>query len=250
MGLSSVCDDTDGSEISQGLCAALPHLVNLKRFDLRHIYIGDKMTEVMNSINAPNLKVICLSGSHLSGCGRALVNCLTKLPFLKYLNLNSCKMSANETEEVVCSLPKSCPFLVSILLQGSDLSTTKLDVVVQQLPKLKILNISKCIMDNKEILKTAENAPLGLRILAISNILGGKGVLEEAALYSVIKERHSLMYLCVSEDQISPDGRKKLAAVLAPRLGHLMTEGHNSPWWKNYIIYYNSIAAACMEDLI
>ena len=250
LGLYSVCDDTDGTEISQGLGAALPNLVNLKRFDLRDIFLGESRKVVITSINAPKLRMLSLSGTDLSGSGGALVDCLTNLQILKYLNLNFCNLFADEMQKVVYSLPKCCPLLASLLLKGNNLSTTKLYTVVQQLHNLKILNIGRCIVNEKEILKTADNTPLGIQILDIASIIGDEGVLEEVAFCSLLKTRTSMKYLCVSENQISSDGSMKIEDILAQRKGHLIVKGNNNPLMEEYTSYYNKIAADCVEDLI
>ena len=113
-----VYDITDTSpannDIARGLSKALPRLNRLKLIDIKNVNMGSAGSNVFGAFNAPNLKVLILHDTGLSGAGASFVSALNRFPSLAFLSLLNTGLTNDESLAVLNTLPSSCPDIVRL----------------------------------------------------------------------------------------------------------------------------------------
>ena len=134
------------SELSCRLCEVLDRLHNLIELDIRHTDLSEGGRQVLSSISHPHLRVLCLYDNRLNVEGEELKAALTRLPHLRFLNLNDSGLGGEELLCGLTQLPSSSPLLQGLLVGVHDLSSggDQLVQVVEALPQLRVLNIQNC----------------------------------------------------------------------------------------------------------
>ena len=249
--LYELSDSSDNNhDLVQGLSHTLHNLNKLLWFVLRDTPLGAEGGVVFSSISSPNIRVISLSNSIISGSGDRLTACLTRLPQLGYLSLSGCYLSKDEVQAVVAVFPQSCPRLSGLLMRGHDLTGSGLDQVVAKLPELKLLNIGSCIIDeNRGLEKIIENTQNDIEILTINDTVGRGKDLDDTKLCDVLKQRKHIKYLNVSGNQLSVRSQQKVRGVLDPTGGRLLVDaGSRHEHWEDLISHYNRIRDQCLKE--
>ena len=104
------------SELSCRLCEVLDRLHNLIELDIRDTDLSEGGRQVLSSISHPHLRALTLYKNRLNVEGEELKAALTRLPHLRYLELND---SGLRGEELLCGLtqlPSSSPLLQGLCL--------------------------------------------------------------------------------------------------------------------------------------
>ena len=236
------------SELSCRLCEVLDRLHNLIELDIRDTDLSEGGRQVLSSISHPDLRVLTLWGNRLCGQGEELKAALTRLPHLRYLNLNDSGLGGEELLCGLTQLPSSSPLLQGLSVGGHDLSSggDQLVQVVEALPQLRVLVIYRCQLVSSALCSILEKVNTNIEILTIND--NGPVTHRTPLILDHINECKSLTYMRVSSSQFSKSELSQLNSLLSAHGGRLLvdvTSKHAE--WRNYIKQFNRIRDECLS---
>ena len=248
----AIYDVIDGreknSELSCRLCEVLDRLHNLIYIDIRRTDLSEGGRQVLSSISHPQLRVLQLYNNRLNVQGEELKAALTRLPYLRYLNLNDSGLGGEELLCGLTQLPSSSPFLQGLLVGDHDLSSggDQLVQVVEGLPQLRLLVIERCQLVSSALCSILEKVNTNIEILAIN----GNGPVTDRTplILDHINECKSLTYMRVSSSQVSKSKRSKLNSLLSAHGGCLLVDPTNKhPQLDSCIKHIGRIRDKCLS---
>ena len=236
------------SELSCRLCEVLDRLHNLIDIDIRDTDLSEGGRQVLSSISHPELRVLNLIRNRLNVQGEELKAALTRLPQLRYLDLNDSGLGGEELLCGLTQLPSSSPLLQSLLVGGHDLSSggDQLVQVVEALPQLKVLVIDRCQLVSSALSSILEKVNTNIEILAINN--NGPVTDRKPLILDHINKCKSLTYMRVSSSQWSPAELSQLNSLLSAHGGCLLVDPTTKhALWNSYIGHFNRIRNQCLS---
>ena len=224
----NIYDVIDGreknSELSCRLCEVLDRLHNLIELDIRDTDLSEGGRQVLSSISHPQLRVLTLIDNRLNVEGEELKAALTRLPHLRYLNMNNSGLGGEELLCGLTQLPSSSPLLQGLLMGGHDLSSggDQLVQVVEALPQLRVLVISNCQLVSSALCSILEKVNTNIEVLDIH----GNGPVTDRTpvILDHINECKSLTYMDVSSSQFSQSELSQLNSLLSAHGGGLLVD--------------------------
>ena len=245
----NVIDDTDkNSDLSHHLSVSIQNLTRLIKIDIRDTNLSRGWREVLSSITSPHIRVLTLWADNLGGQGEVLEGILTRLPQLRYLNLNDSGLGWEEMLGVLYKLPVSSPLLQGLLVAGHDLSKAG-DRVVQALtglPKIRALNIENCKLQGTVMSNILHQINTDIEVLLLDR---NQPVPDTGpSVFDHIKQCQSLQYLKVSSSQFTKTALSQLNSSLSAQGGHLLvdaTPGHKE--WANVNKQLNRFCCECLN---
>ena len=249
----AIYDVIDGreknSELSCRLCEVLDRLHNLIELDIRYTDLSEGGRQVLSSISHLGLRVLTLWGNRLNVEGEELKAALTRLPHLRYLNLNDSGLGGEELLCGLTQLPSSSPLLQGLLVYNHDLSSSgdQLVQVVEALPQLRLLNIHRCQLVSSALCSILEKVNTNIEVLAIN----GNGPVTDRTpvVLDHINECKSLTYMLVSSSQFSKSELSQLNSLLSAHGGCLLVDPtirHSED--KNFKRHINRIFMECLSS--
>ena len=236
------------SELSCRLCEVLDRLHNLIELDIRDTDISEGGRQVLSSISHPHLRVLTLSHNRLNVEGEELKAALTRLPHLRYLNLNDSGLGGEELLCGLTQLPSSSPLLQGLLVGGHDLSSggDQLVQVVEALPQLRLLVIHRCQLVSSALCSILEKVNTNIEVLTIC---GNASVTDRTPLLvDHINECKSLTYMAVSSSQFSKSELSQLNSLLSAHVGCLLVDATSKhAEWRSYKRCINKIRDECLS---
>ena len=236
------------SELSCRLCEVLDRLHNLIYIDIRSTDLSEGGRQVLSSISHPHLRVLTLINNRLNVEGEELKAALTRLPQLRYLDLNDSGLGGGELLCGLTQLPSSSPLLQCLLVGGHDLSSggDQLVQVVEALPELRVLVISDCQLVSSALCSILEKVNTNIEILAIND--NGPVTDRQPLILDHINECKSLTYMSVSSNQFSKSEMSQLSSLLSAHGGRLLVDlTSKHPLWDSYIKHITRIADECLS---
>ena len=236
------------SELSCRLCEVLDRLHNLIELYIRDTDLSEGGRQVLSSISHPDLRVLNLINNRLNVEGEELKAALTRLPHLRYLNLNDSGLGGEELLCGLTQLPSSSPLLQGLLVGGHDLSSggDQLVQVVEALPQLRLLVISRCQLVSSALCSILEKVNTNIEVLEIHD--NGPVTDRTPLILDHITECKSLTYMLVSSSQFSQSELSQLNSLLSAHGGRLLVdvnEGHDL--WDSYIKHITRTAKECLS---
>ena len=248
LGIYDVIDGREkNSELSCRLCEVLDRLHNLIELYIRHTDLSEGGRQVLSSISQPHLRVLNLSYNRLNVEGEELKAALTRLPQLRYLNLNRSGLGGEELLCGLTQLPSSSPLLQSLLVGSHDLPSggDQLVQVVEALPQLRVLVISRCQLVSSALCSILEKVNTNIEILVIND--NGPVTDRTSLILDHINECKSLTYMRVSSSQFSKSELSKLNSLLSAHGGRLLVDaGPGHDLWDSLIKHINRIRDECL----
>ena len=249
LGIDNVIDGREkNSELSCRLCEVLDRLHNLILLDIRHTDLSEGGRQVLSSISHPHLRVLTLGDNRLNVEGEELKAALTRLPHLRYLNLNDSGLGGEELLCGLTQLPSSSPLLQGLLVAGHDLSSggDQLVQVVEALPELRLLVIKICKLVSSALCSILEKVSTNIEILDIRK---NAPVTDRTPLIlDHINECKSLTYMKVSSSQFSKSELSQLNSLLSAHGGCLLVDATNKhPQAKHYQKHITRIRNQCLS---
>ena len=238
------------SELSCRLCEVLDRLHNLIELYIRHIDLSEGGRQVLSSISHPQLRVLSLINNRLNVEGEELKAALTRLPHLRFLEMNDSGLGGEELLCGLTQLPSSSPLLQGLLVGGHDLSSggDQLVQVVEALPQLRVLVIDRCQLVSSALCSILEKVNTNIEILAIND---NGPVTDRKAfrpIFDHINECKSLTYMHVSSSQFSKSELSQLSSLLSVHKGRLLVDvTPKHPLWDSYIDHITRIAEECLS---
>ena len=236
------------SELSCRLCEVLDRLHNLIKLDIRRIDLSEGGRQVLSSISHPHLRALTLCDNRLNVEGEELKAALTRLPHLRYLQMNDSGLGGEELLCGLTQLPSSSPLLQGLNVGRHDLSSggDQLVQVVEALPQLRLLVIDRCQLVSSVLCSILEKVNKNIEILAIDR--------NEAVTYRKplildhINECKSLTYMGVSSSQFSQSELSQLDSLLSAHGGGLLVDlTSKHPLWDRFIKHITRIGEECLS---
>ena len=221
----------------------LPRLNKLKWVHIRDIHMVGTGSNLISVINSPDLRILCLSGTGLSGAGQSFTSALYRFPHLSYLDLFNSGLTKDESLTVLNTLPSSCPNVVYLSLDQPKFTSEETKPVFK-LKKLIALQINfETIEDWLRALGQFPQ-PLELIYLYGHPTMGN----ELNSFISVISSYTKLRYLGVNKDVLNYEGEDKLSKVMARKGGRLVVWRKDSQGWKEYCNQIDKLRDDCMSS--
>ena len=239
----------ENSELSCRLCEVLDRLHNLIDIDIRDTDLSEGGRQVLSSISHPDLRVLSLDGNRLNVLGEELKAALTRLPQLRYLDLNDSGLGGEELLCGLTQLPSSSPLLQGLLVAGHDLSSggDQLVQVVNALSQLRLLVISDCQLASSALCAILEKINTNIEILAIND--NGAVTERKSFIFDHMNECKSLTYMSVSSSQWSPTDMSQLNSMLSAHWGSVLVDATSEhPLYDSYIGHFDTIMIQCLSS--
>ena len=236
------------SDLSCRLCEVLDRLYNLIVLDIRDTDLSEGGRQVLSSISHPDLRVLTLWGNRLNVQDEELKAALTRLPHLRYLNLNDSGLGGEELLCGLTQLPSSSPLLQGLLVAGHDLSSggDQLVQVVEALPQLRILVIDRCQLVSSALCSILEKVNTNIEVLDISG--NGPVTDRKPLILDHINECKSLTYMHVSSSQFSKSELSQLNSLLSAHGGCLLVDATTKhALWGSCIKHITRIGKECLS---
>ena len=246
----NVIDGRKNSELSCRLCEVLNRLPHLSLLHIRDTDLSEGGRQVLSSISCSNLRVLILWSNSLNVQGEELKAALTRLPQLRFLNLNDSGLAGDELMCALTQLPSSSTLLQGLAVAGHDLSSggDQLVQIVEALPRLIFLNIRCCQIVSSVLCQVLEKISTDIEVLSIHS---NEPVTDkQQPIFDHINECISLTYMHVSSSQWSPAELSQLNSLLSAHGGGLLVgvdPGHSL--WKKYNEHVNAIAENCLSSV-
>ena len=235
------------SELSCRLCEVLDRLHNLIGLHIRHTDLSEGGRHVLSSISHPELRVLILDENRLNVQGEELKAALTRLPHLRFLEMNDSGLGGEELLCGLTQLPSSSPLLQGLLVGDHDLSSggDQLVQVVEALPQLRVLAIDRCQLVSSALCSILEKVNTNIEILGIS---GNAPVSDRIPLVlDHINECKSLTYMKVFSSQFSQSELSQLNSLLSAHRGHLLMDVVDDDLYDSCIKHIDRIAEECLS---
>ena len=235
------------TELSCRLCEVLDRLHNLIELDIRCTDLSKGGRQVLSSISHPQLRVLTLWGNRLNVEGEELKAALTRLPHLRYLQMNDSGLGGEELLCGLTQLPSSSPLLQGLSVGGHDLSSggDQLVQVVEALPQLRLLVISYCQLVSSAVCSILEKVNTNIEVLEIND--NGPVSDRTPLILDHINECKSLTYMGVSSSQFSQSELSQLSSLLSAHGGGLLDDDIDDDLYDSYIKHVNRIRDECLS---
>ena len=244
MVLYDITDDSgDDSDIVQGVTSVLPKLVKLRELDIWHVYLKECGKSLLDNVNSPDLRVLCLNRVHLGGNGGALTSCLSRLPLLSYLDLFNSGLSKVELIQVLQVLTSSFPNLLFLGIVGASFSNVELKPVflLNHLQGLVFVPSSA-----EDLIEAFNNLPKTLQLLYTAGKVRVSPILQE--FISAIRSLPTLRFLVVNKGFLDSEGEQQVSDVLKQTGGRLLNNVNTDPQaLKDYKDQVNILRDECFN---
>ena len=235
------------SELSCRLCEVLDRLHNLIDIDIRHTDLSEGGRQVLSSISHPHLRSLVLDGNRLNVEGEELKAALTRLPHLRYLQMNDSGLGGEKLLCGLTQLPSSSPLLQGLAVYKHDLSSggDQLVQVVEALPQLRVLSIEKCQLVSSALCSILEKVNTNIEVLAIE---GNDPVTDRKPfIFDHLKECKSLTDFSVSSSQFSKSELSQLGSLLSAHWGRLLVDDSDNYLYDRFIKHVSRIRDECLR---
>ena len=209
----------------------LPRLNKLKQIDIWDVNIGSEGSNVISSVNSPDLRIFTLQSTSMSGAGSSLTSALHRFPHLSYFHLFDSGLTKDESLAVLNTLPSSCPNIVFLNFCPCRVKFTSEEA--KPLCELKKL-VCLCLYFEtvEDWLRALGQFPHCLKMIFLYGKLSMGNELNR--FISVISSDTKLRYLVVQDDVLSCEGEDKVGTLMARKGGRLVVWPKDSQGWKEY----------------
>ena len=242
-----LCEITDKTEVNNnivtGLTKALPRLNKLKQIDIWDVNLGVRGSQVVGVINSPDMRVVILSNTGLSGAGTAFMSALHRLPNLSYLHLFNSGLIKSEIIPLIQVIPDSCPNIVHLSIYPTKLTSEETRPVCK-LNKLISLDLNFETAD--DCIKALGQFPQPLEMI----YLYGKPSISDGLndFLDVIRPYTKLHYLMVNEGVLDERGEDKVSNVMTRKGGRLVVQPKDSQGWQECMDRLTKLRNGCLSS--
>ena len=217
------------TNIVTGLTQALPRLNKLEDIDIRDVNLGVRGSQVVGVINSPDMRVVSLERTGLSGAGTAFMSALHRLPHLSYLHLFNSGLIKSEIIPLIQTLPDSCPNIVYLSIYPNKFTSEETRPVC----KLnKLIGLALDFETADDCIKALGQFPQPLEMIH----LRGKPSISDRLndFLDVIRPYTKLHYLMINEGVLDGRGEDKTREMMTRKGGRLVVQSKDSQGWKEY----------------
>ena len=231
------------TNIVTGLTQALPRLNKLKETDIRDVNLGVRGSQVVSVINSPDMRVVSLSNTGLSGAGTAFMSALHRLPHLSFLSLFNSGLIKSEIIPLIQVIPDSCPNIVCLCIYPTKFTSEETN------PVCKLNKLISLVLD----FETADDCikALGQFPQPLEMIYPGSGWSLSDRLddfLDVIRSYTKLHYLVVNEGVLDGQGEDKVSNVMTRKGGRLVVTPKDSQGFKEYKDQVTKLREDCLSS--
>ena len=243
-------DSNSDRDIITGLKKALPRLNKLKQIDIWDVNMGSEAPNVISSVNSPDLRILCLAHTGLSGAGSSLTSALHRFPHLSYLDLFKLGLTKDESITVLNTLPSSCPNIVYLSIWPAKFTYEE----IKPICKRNSLNKLVCVSLNFETIDDWLTSlgqfyqPLEILYLTVD---GDPAIGNELnRLISMISSYTQLRYLVVSKDVLNYmyEGENPVSKLMTRKGGKLVLADKDRQGWQEYQDQISKLKDDCMSS--
>ena len=137
----SMQDSNSDRDIVTGLIRVLPRLNKLKDVDIWDVNMGSKGSNVISSVNSPDLRILDLTRTGLSGAGSSLTSALHRFPHLSYISLFNSGWTKKESLAVLNTLPSSCPNIVHLSIYPAKFTSEEIKPICKRNSLNKLVSL-------------------------------------------------------------------------------------------------------------
>ena len=240
----NVNDKTEvNNNIVTGLTKALPKLNKLKQIDIFDVNLGMRGSQVVSVINSPDMRVVILSDTGLSGAGTAFMSTLHRLPHLSFLSLFNSGLIKSEIIPLIQTLPDSCPNIVYLSIYPTKFTSEETRPVCK-LNKLISLDLNFETAD--DCIKALGQFPQPLEVICL---YGNPSISDRLNDFlDVIRPYTKLHYLVVNEGVLDGRGEDKITNVMTGKGGRLVVVNKDSQGWQEYKDQVTKLLNDCLSS--
>ena len=238
---------TDKTEVNNNivtsLTKALPRLNKLKDIDIRDVNLGVRGSQVVGVINSPDMRVVRLSDTGLSGAGTAFMSTLHRLPHLSYLHLFNSGLIKSEIIPLIQTLPDSCPNIVHLSIYPTKFTSEETN------PVCKLNKLISLVLDFEtadDCIKALGQFPQPLEMIYLTGNASISDRLND--FLDVIRPYTKLHYLIVNEGVLDGQGEDKVSNVMTRKGGRLVVCPKDSQGWKEYTDQLTKLLNDCLSS--
>ena len=244
LSINEIQDNTSDRYIVTGLTKALPRLNKLKEIDIWDFNMRSEGSKVISSVNSPDLRILTLIRTGLSGAGSSLTSALHRFPRLSYLDLFDSGLTKDESLTVLNTLPSSCPNIVFLSIHPAKFTSEETKPVCKL---KKLINIELNFETIEDWLRALAQFPQPLEMIhQRSHMKMGN---ELNRFLAMISSYTKLRYLVVNEDVLNYEGEDKVSKVIAKKGGSLVVyKDPNSQGWTEYKDHMTKLRNDCMSS--
>ena len=226
-----------------GLTKALPRLNKLKETDIWDVNLGVRGSQVVSVINSPDMRVVSLSDTGLSGAGTAFMSALHRLPHLSYLHLFNSGLIKSEIIPLIQTLPDSCPNIVYLSIYPNKFTSEETRPVC----KLnKLISLALNFETADDCIKALGQFPQPLEMIYPGSGWSISDRLND--FLDVIRPYTKLHYLVVNEGVLDGRGEDKISNVMTGKGGRLVVQPKDSQGWKEYQDQVTKLREDCLSS--
>ena len=231
------------TNIVTGLTKALPRLNKLKYIAIRDVNLGVRGSQVVSVINSPDMRVVILSNTSLSGAGTAFMSALHRLPHLSFLHLFNSGLIKSEIIPLIQVIPDSCPNIVYLSIYPTKFTSEETRPVCK-LNKLISLLLNSETAD--DCIKALGQFPQPLEMIYVA----GKPSISDRLndFLDVIRPYTKLHYLVVNEGVLDGRGEDIVSNVMTRKGGKLVVYPKDSQGWKEYDNHVTKLTNDCLSS--
>ena len=239
----NIQDSNSDRHLVTCLTRALPRLNKLKQIDIWDVNMGSEGSNVISSVNSPDLRILRLERTGLSGAGSSLTSALHRFPHLSHLHLFNSGLTKDESLSVLNTLPSSCPNIVYLSIDQPKF-TSEESKPVFKLKKLIALQINFETIE--DWLRALGQFPQPLELIYLYDYPSMGNELNKFIL--VISSYNKLRYLGVNKDVLNYEGEDKVSKVMTRKGGRLVVWPKDSQGWKEYQDQMTKLRNDCMSS--
>ena len=231
------------TNIVTGLTKALPRLNKLKKIEIWDVNLGVRGSQVVSVINSPDMRVVILIRTGLSGAGTAFMSALHRLPHLSYFDLFNSGLIKSEIIPLIQVIPDSCPNIVFLSIYPTKFTSEETRPVCK-LNKLNSLALNFETAD--DCIKALGEFPQPLEVIRLYLLISISDRLND--FLDVIRPYTKLHYLVVNEGVLDGRGEDKVSNVMTRKGGRLVVRPKDSQGFKEYQDQVTKLRNDCLSS--
>ena len=246
--LYDIQDSNSDRDIVTGLIRVLPRLNTLKWLDIRDVNMGCEGSKVISVINSPDLRILRLTRTGLSGAGSSLTSALYRFPRLSYLDLCNSGLTKEESLTVLNTLPSSCPNIVYLSVWPAKFTSAEIKPLYERNSLKKLMGVELHFETINDWLTSLGQfyQPLEMLFLRVG---GDPAIGDELNRFiSMISSYTQLRYLVVSKDVLTYEGVSRVREVMGRNEGKLVVRKIDSQGWEEYQDEIAKLRKDCMSS--
>ena len=240
----NIQDINSDRDIVTGFKQLLPKLNKLKQIEIWDVNMGIERSKVISSVNSPDLRILDLRCTGLSGAGSSL----TSIPFFVLSYLFDSWLTKDESLTVLNTLLSSCPNIVYLSIYPAKFTSAEIKPLCKRNSLKKLMGVELHFETIDDWLTSLGQFYQPLEMLFLT--VGGDPAIgnELNRFISMISSYTKLHYLVVSKDVLNYEGVSQVREVMESKGGKLVVENIDSQGFQEYQDEITKLRDDCMSN--